>query len=425
MLPYTFLYHLSPFLYFTEVWQTLSTKADHFQSSLSSFTFLPDYFLSSWHPFFSNSSYLFPFSYPLLTTTTTTSTTPSYTTIITIDENSVLNKYWSMLKHSISSTIPKHPFTEDGSSTSIKKNHPESTTPSSVVGVTVLTVFLFTLYFTKKNNTWFRRFHTTEDIIPSKHLRRPLNLVGYVVSVGDSDGFRFFHTPTFLPLLFHFKPITLASQTLSIRIAGVDCPEASHFGHPAQPYSYESYVFTFSKLIPTHPPPVLVHEHSKKFLKGNTVVPRHPPFSLSWPFTSWLRPWTHFFFSSRKNIHPLSKPKETSLKVLPLVNDHGKKKRKVYIQIYRKDQYARAVAMVYYRPFPSLFPFYWKNLSLELLKHGLATIYNQSGAVYGPYLKQFQLAEEKARKQKLGIWSNEEFMSPGEWKKLNRESSKN
>jgi endonuclease YncB( thermonuclease family) len=48
----------------------------------------------------------------------------------------------------------------------------------------------------------------------------------------------------------NFNPFSVAlkNQTLHIRIAGVDAPEAAHFGKPAQPGSVEALAFLKGKL---------------------------------------------------------------------------------------------------------------------------------------------------------------------------------
>jgi len=43
--------------------------------------------------------------------------------------------------------------------------------------------------------------------------------------------------------------VDLKNETLSIRIAGVDAPEASHFGKPAQPYAAESLTWLREKIL--------------------------------------------------------------------------------------------------------------------------------------------------------------------------------
>jgi len=86
---------------------------------------------------------------------------------------------------------------------------------------------------------YFRRIRNahwvTPDIIAGERWIR-----GYVTRVGDADNFRLYHTPTIgWRGLFKFRHIPptnkeLRSETIHVRLAGVDAPEASHFGLPAQ-----------------------------------------------------------------------------------------------------------------------------------------------------------------------------------------------
>lgn len=97
--------------------------------------------------------------------------------------------------------------------------------------------------------------------------------------------------------------------------------------------------------------------------------------------------------------------------------------RKVCIQLHRIDQYGRAVSTVWVRrrKFPWLWPV-WSNVSLEMVRSGYATIYRDMGAEYNGILKDLETAESKARKSKLGMWtqSKEEYQSPGDFKRQNR-----
>lgn len=51
------------------------------------------------------------------------------------------------------------------------------------------------------------------------------------------------HSPT-----LHCFSLDLRFQTIHIRIAGVDAPEAAHFGRPAQPYSAEALAWLKSRV---------------------------------------------------------------------------------------------------------------------------------------------------------------------------------
>ncbi|KAH9477145.1 putative endonuclease lcl3 [Psilocybe cubensis] len=91
-----------------------------------------------------------------------------------------------------------------------------------------------------------RRIRNSDWITP-KQLTRKRWLRGVVTSVGDADNFRLFHTPPLggytWPLKFRSIPSLskdLKDETIHIRIAGIDAPEAAHFGKPAQPYAAES-----------------------------------------------------------------------------------------------------------------------------------------------------------------------------------------
>lgn len=94
---------------------------------------------------------------------------------------------------------------------------------------------------------YFKRIRTTAYLTPSI-LRWRKTLVGKCTSVGDADGFRLYHTPGPLPYrMLAFpeadkKPNGSSHhlETLSIRLAGADAPESSHFGKPEQPFAKEA-----------------------------------------------------------------------------------------------------------------------------------------------------------------------------------------
>ncbi|KAJ3039623.1 putative endonuclease lcl3 [Rhizophlyctis rosea] len=185
----------------------------------------------------------------------------------------------------------------------------------------------------------WRRYSTADYITPPVLKSK---LWGRVTSVGDSDNFRFYHTPLLRRILLPFQPIPttprlLKDQTIHVRLAGVDAPEAAHFGMPAQAGSAEA----------------------KKWLRNQVL--------------------------------------NKKVSIIPL----------------RKDQYGRLVSMVYIRPWYSPFR---RNVSLEMLRTGHATLYEQFNAEYGDMESQFRKALAKAQSEKRGIWSQKNFVPPSKHK---------
>ncbi|KAJ7039540.1 hypothetical protein C8F04DRAFT_1085636 [Mycena alexandri] len=188
---------------------------------------------------------------------------------------------------------------------------------------------------------YFRRIKTGDWITPD---------VGWSPALADSDNFRFYHTPAFgwrWPLKFRIIPSTakdLKDKTLHIRIAGVDAPEAAHFGRPSQPYSEEALAWLRAEIL------------------GKTV----------------------------------------------------------YCQLLRRDQYSRIVSIVTLTP--RLLPGSWaagKSLSLEMLKAGWVTTYEQAGAEYGKWGKEeFLRVENEAKAARRGMWAEgTNAESPSEYKR--------
>ncbi|KAJ3370149.1 putative endonuclease lcl3 [Allomyces arbusculus] len=249
------------------------------------------------------------------------------------------------------------------------------------------------LGFAKRNNTLWTRFNTAGEIplrAPAKGTTsKPLRLRGYAVSVGDSDGFRFYHTPTLRPFTPSQLPGRLRNKdvTISVRLAGVDCPEAAHFGMTAQPYSYEAMAYTVSRLLPG----ATVRPGAAKFARGT--------FSTA-----------------------VSQIDDNQSRRSPTV---GGVAGYVQIDVFRRDQYDRAVAMVWYRPYPVWMPWYWRNLSLDLLKEGLAVVYRQAGAEYGGMKEAFEKEEAKAKRVRRGLWSKPHLASPAEHKRAHRDVAGN
>ncbi|PHH49805.1 putative endonuclease LCL3 [Ceratocystis fimbriata CBS 114723] len=104
---------------------------------------------------------------------------------------------------------------------------------------TVIALGVINLY-----GKYLRRIPSTMFIKPDMYRSR--SLYGRVTSVGDGDGLQLYHMPggrfagwgwlRKVPT----KKVDLKGNTISIRIAGIDAPEAAHFGKPAQPYAFEA-----------------------------------------------------------------------------------------------------------------------------------------------------------------------------------------
>ncbi|KAG6331059.1 hypothetical protein ID866_8028 [Astraeus odoratus] len=80
----------------------------------------------------------------------------------------------------------------------------------------------------------------------------------------------------------------------------------------------------------------------------------------------------------------------------------------IWCQLVRKDQYGRIVAVpvIPYRFIPLFLGRHWgSSLAVEMLRAGMVTTYEQSGAEYGPSNREeFLRWEAKARTARRGIW---------------------
>ncbi|KDQ10882.1 hypothetical protein BOTBODRAFT_163388 [Botryobasidium botryosum FD-172 SS1] len=92
----------------------------------------------------------------------------------------------------------------------------------------------------------------------------------------------------------------------------------------------------------------------------------------------------------------------------------------VFCTFHRVDHYGRVVSTVYYRPTPES-PYV--NLSLEMVRKGLACVYTQYGAVYGAEGKdQYMEAQQEAQREQRGMWAQglEGIETPAEYKEKQR-----
>ena len=90
--------------------------------------------------------------------------------------------------------------------------------------------------------------------------------------------------------------------------------------------------------------------------------------------------------------------------------------RRVRVRLLKPDQYGRVVGTVLVRKLPFGFR---KDVSLEMLKQGLACVYEaKGGAEFGGREPQYRDAEARAKMAKKGMWetSKRKFESPRDYK---------
>lgn len=99
----------------------------------------------------------------------------------------------------------------------------------------------------------------------------------------------------------------------------------------------------------------------------------------------------------------------------------------VTLEVLKKDQYGRLVANVYAPPrwckkIPFLRTWLQTSVSLDMVKQGLAVVYDAGGAVYGGMEQRLRRAQEKAKRKRRGLWSlsKSQLIMPAEWKKKHK-----
>lgn len=121
--------------------------------------------------------------------------------------------------------------------------HYTSTQTITFSAITALT----TLALLRLYKTYLRRIPTVDYLKPGFFRRR--SIYGYVTRVGDGDNFHLYHTPGGRLAgwgwlsgrkVQNLTAKALKNRTVHVRVAGIDAPEAAHFGRPAQPYSQEA-----------------------------------------------------------------------------------------------------------------------------------------------------------------------------------------
>lgn len=93
----------------------------------------------------------------------------------------------------------------------------------------------------------------------------------------------------------------------------------------------------------------------------------------------------------------------------------------VKVTLFSKDQYGRAIGKVE-TPKPIVPFFSRKDVTFELVRHGLATIYTGRGAEYDGNKDILTQMEREARNRKRGVWSQgHDMVSPSTFKRQQKE----
>jgi len=82
------------------------------------------------------------------------------------------------------------------------------------------------------------------SVVPQQWITEQRTISGVVVSVSDGDTFRLQNVGPFHPTQDRHH-----EQSFPVRLAGVDAPEISHFGNPAQPFSEEAKEWMKQELL--------------------------------------------------------------------------------------------------------------------------------------------------------------------------------
>lgn len=215
----------------------------------------------------------------------------------------------------------------------------------------------------------FRRFPTA-GAVPEKAFASNRVLRGRVAAVGDGDNLRVYHQPFLLrACVGPWIPDTkgkLTTETIAIRLAGVDAPEAPHFGRPGQPYAEEARVwlenYTLGREVDVK---LLKRDQYGRALASVKVNRLSLPSRLIPPFPlpSFLTPWASLLS-------------------------------------WRKD------------------------VSLALVEAGFGDIYTSGGADHDGALKVLERAKAKAKRSRIGMWrQGSAYESPMAFKARHSSSS--
>ncbi len=161
----------------------------------------------------------------------------------------------------------------------------------------------------------------------------------------------------------------------------------------------------------------------KQVTDGDTMKVRHVPGNREEKFTGPLKYHTVIvriaavdapeIAKQGKEGQPYSQESKTFVES-KLLN------KEVKVKLLSRDQYGRVIGLVKFKE-GGIFGFFRKekDLSEELLKRGLATVYRQGGGQYDGSIKRWESIEEEAIKRRKGMWKNgaDKVQLPSDFKK--------
>ncbi|OQD84297.1 hypothetical protein PENANT_c013G06271 [Penicillium antarcticum] len=222
------------------------------------------------------------------------------------------------------------------------------------------------------HRTYLRRIPDAPSISPSFLRRR--SVFGQVTSVGDGDNFRIFHTP-------------------GGRLAG---------------WGWMPW-----KKVPK----------VKKELKDNTVRLHHYTQVYNQQIRSYLHiqptPQIHIRLAGidAPELAHFGRPEQPFARDAHTWLTNYLTSKRVRALVHRQDQYSRVVASVYVRRAFDFPPFRRRDVSYEMLRRGLATVYEAKvGSEFGgeKMEKKYRRAEWWAKKRAKGLWRDYKAVG-GNW----------
>lgn len=160
-----------------------------------------------------------------------------------------------------------------------------------------------------------------------------------------------------------------------------------------------------------------------KVTDGDTVRVRHHARSSSATFPGDLKEHTiivRFAAVDAPEIAKRGKPGQLFSEEAKHFTEEKLGGKLVKLKLLGKDQYGRVLGRIFYteRYFFGLFS-QQRDISEELLKAGLAVVYRQGGAKYDGSVEHWNALENRAKKKRVGIWSQsqENIVLPSEYKR--------